>query len=216
MKYKLIVFDMDGTLLNGRTIFALSDAKGFTDKLLHIINRNKAPYKKTIEIASMLKCTTVEEFITIFRTIPLNENAEQVVNTLRRAGYKTAIATDSYHIAALDVKKRLAIDYVFANRIIVKNNHLTGTIKLHNKDLSKRSGNCKVHSIRKRDVILYLCTKLGITPEEVIAVGDGIVDICMLGEAGLGIAFNAPEEVRKSADVCINDLSEILKYPGVV
>jgi phosphoserine phosphatase len=212
MKYKLVIFDMDGTLLHGRTIFALADAQGFTDQLLKVIKSDWEPYKKTLEIAKMLKCTTIEKFFKTFRKIPLHENAKEVVHALKSAGCKIAIATDSYHIAALDVKKRLVIDYAFANEIVIKNNHLTGNVELHNTDLFKRHGHCRVHSICKRDILIHLCEELGITKEEVIAVGDGTVDICMLREAGLGIAFNAPVKVRQSADVSINNLNEILKY----
>jgi phosphoserine phosphatase len=216
MKYKLILFDMDGTLLNGRTIFVLAEAKEFIKKLMRALKYDIPPYKKTLAIARFLRCITVEEFKDIFRTVSLNEHAAEVVKAAKDAGIKTAIVTDSYQIAALDIQKRLGIDYVFSNELMVKNHHLTGEVILHNKDLTKRHGSCQIHSICKKDVMFHLCEKLGIRCDEVIAVGDGTVDICMLREAGLGIAFNAPDVVRASADVCIDNLGEILKYVGDV
>lgn len=211
-RYKLIIFDMDGTLINGRTIFKIAEEKDFKEKLMEILNSEKRAYEKTIEIAKLLHCITKEEFLKIFREIPLNDNAKYVIEELKKLGIKVAIVTDSYHIVALDLKNRLNVDYVFSNEIIIKNNHLTGEVILNNKEISKRFEGCKIHSICKRDILLQLCKLLEISAEEVIAVGDSSVDICMLKEAGLGIAFNAEEEVRKNADVSISNLIEILKY----
>ena len=53
---------------------------------------------------------------------------------------------------------------------------------------------------------------LNITPAEVIAVGDGVVDIGMIKKAGLGIAYNASEQVQKNADIITNDLAVVLDY----
>jgi hydroxymethylpyrimidine pyrophosphatase-like HAD family hydrolase len=61
-------------------------------------------------------------------------------------------------------------------------------------------------------VLEQLCNKLGIPIEESIAIGDGKVDIGMIKRAGLGIAFNAPEEVKQNANVVTKDLKEILEY----
>ncbi|HHF56509.1 MAG TPA: HAD family hydrolase [Thermoplasmatales archaeon] len=216
MAYKLVVFDMDNTLLNGRTIFKIAEEKGFMDKLIEIIDSKEEAYRKTIEIAKLLRCMREKEFLKIFRKIPLNKNAEYVVKELKKMGMKIAIVTDSYQIAALDLKERLGIDYVFSNELVVEDGHITGEITLNNKMLTKKFEECKIHSICKKEVLQKLCKQLGIETKEVIAVGDSGVDICMLKEAGLGIAFNADYGVREAADVSISDLSEILKYAARV
>lgn len=216
MAYKLVVFDMDNTLLNGRTIFKIAEEKGFMDKLIEIIDSKEEAYRKTIEIAKLLRCMREKEFLKIFRKIPLNKNAEYVVKELKKMGTKIAIVTDSYQIAALDLKERLGIDYVFSNELVVEDGHITGEIMLNNKMLTKKFEECKIHSICKKEVLQKLCKQLGIETKEVIAVGDSSVDICMLKEAGLGIAFNADYGVREAADASISDLSEILKYAARV
>ena len=210
--YKLVIFDMDGTLLNGRTIFKIAEEKGFMDKLNEIMNSRKEAYKKSIAIAKLLKCMTEKEFLKMFREIPLNKNAEIVVERLREKDIKTAIITDSYHIAALDLKKRLSIDYAFSNELVMKDGHITGEIILHNKNPVKKFEGCSQHSICKKEVMKNLCMKLNIEKEETVAIGDSVGDACMLKEAGLGIAFNGSNEIKEVADVCINDLIEILKY----
>ncbi|RLF35793.1 MAG: hypothetical protein DRN08_02470, partial [Thermoplasmata archaeon] len=116
-----------------------------------------------------------------------------------------------YQFVADDLKKRLNIDYAFANNLIIDKNIVTGKLIANNRDLTEKNDECKIHSICKSCVMDKLCKKLGITPGEVIAVGDGEIDICMLRKAGIGIAFNAPEKVQKNADIITNDLKIILK-----
>jgi phosphoserine phosphatase len=214
MNYKLAVFDMDGTLLADRTIFALARHQGIVPAVAQVLaDEAQQPYEKTIVIAALLRCTTVDDFTRVFRSIPLRENAQRTVTAVKRAGLKTAIATDSYGLAARDLKERLGMNYVFANEIVVKNGHLTGHVILHNKNAGKKRDGCDNHSICKRDVLLSLCETLAIRPEEAVAVGDGHVDRYMIEAAGLGVAMrHAPDAVRAAADVVIDDLIEILKY----
>lgn len=204
---------MDNTLLKGRIILKIAEKKGFRAIVMEIMQSDEDGYKKTIEIARLLREISAEEFLKIFRTIPLQERVKEIMRELKNKGIKTAIVTDSYQLAVQDLKKRLGIDYVFSNNLIIDNkNHLTGDVMLNNENLTKRFEDCKIHSICKRDVLRHLCKELGIKPAEVIAVGDSDVDICMLKNAGLGVAFNAPEKVRKNADISTEDLREILNY----
>jgi phosphoserine phosphatase SerB len=210
-KFKLIIFDMDGTLIKGRTIFIISEKKGFKNKLINILESNKVAYQKSIEIAKFLQGFDTRELIDIIRGIPLQKNARKVTEKLRKNSIKTAIATDSYQLIADDLKKRLHIDYAFANNLIIKQNIVTGELLLNN-NIKKICPSGKAYSICKGLVLDQLCDKLNIKNKEVIAIGDGIVDIGMIKKAGLGIAYKAPEEVQKYADVITNDLGVILEY----
>jgi len=212
-KYKLAIFDMDGTLLKGRTIFIIAEKKGFKDEVLKLIYKSdKEFYKRSIEIAKLSKGLKCEELLEIFRKIPLQENVESVIMELKKRGIKTAIATDSYQLAADDLKDRLGIDYAFANKLIIENGIVTGEVIIHNKDLVEDFNSDKIYSICKSCVLEQLCKELNILGEEVIAVGDGKIDIGMIKEAGLGIAYNASEEVNKHADIVTNDLKIILEH----
>jgi len=212
VKIKLVIFDMDGTLLNGRTILIFSEEKGFKDDLLRIINSNLEPYKKTIEIAKLLEGLDGKELLDIFRKIPLQKDVKKVVKKLNKKDIITVIASDSYQFVADDLKNRLDIDYAFANTLIIEKGIITGEVILHNTKLTEGYIDHQVYSICKSCVLDELCKKFGITEDETMAIGDGMVDICMLEKAGLGIAFNAPEIVQKHADVVTDDISVILNY----
>ncbi len=210
-KYKLVMFDMDGTLIDGRSIFVFSEKKGFKDKLLRSLQSDKEPYEKTIEIAQFLHGASSIELLEIFRKIPLHNNVEKVAQKLREKNVKTAVVTDSYQFIADDLKKRLHFDYAFANNLIIEQGIVTGKININNSSL-KRCETGVIYSICKGLVLDQLYTMLNITPAEVIAVGDGVVDVGMIKKAGLGIAYNASEQVQKNADIITNDLAVVLDY----
>ena len=211
-KFKLALFDMDGTLLKGRTIFVFADKKGFMDDLLAIINSRTKSYQKSIEIAKLLRGMNSKELLEIFRNIPLQNHVEKVIKELKDKNITTSIVTNSYQFVADDLKDRLGIDYAFANNLIIKKDIVTGELILNNKNLKEKFNSCMIHSICKGCILDQLCEKLGIPPDEVIAVGDSNIDICMLEKAGLGIAFNASEEVQKHADIDTSDLDIILNH----
>lgn len=210
-QYKLILFDMDGTLINGRTIFVFAEKKGFTNQLSEILDSTREPFEKSIEIAKLLEGTSYQELLTIFQKIPLQEHIDTIIPLLKERQIKTALVTDGYQPFANDLKKRLGLDYAFANRLIIKNQIVTGDFLFQNRIL-QRNSNGKIYSICKRCVLDFLCMTLDIAPSEVIAIGDGPVDIDMIEAAGLGIAYRAPEDVRYHADIATDDLRLLFNY----
>jgi len=211
-EYKLAIFDMDGTILNGRGIFTIAEKFGFDKKLKEYFKRKDIEYyKKSIEIAKLCKGYKKTDFLDVFRTIEYNEYLEKIIDEIKKRGMKTAIATDSYQFLADDIKKRLDFDYAFANDLITNSNYITGELVIHNKNLIPDYISGNIYSICKSDVLEKLCNKIGISEKESIAIGDGIVDSGMIKKAGLGVAYNAPDYVNKHADICINDYHDLLK-----
>ena len=212
-KFRLIMFDMDGTLLKDRGIFVIAEKKNFLDELLRLINYNGVDfYLKSIEIAKLTKGMRKDELLDIFRKVPMQDNLKDIIKEIKEKKIKTAIATDSYFFLADDLKNRLGLDYVFANNLLIDDGIITGNLEIHNKKLSKDLYSGKIYSICKSDVLENLCKNLDIEIDESIAIGDGKVDIGMIKKAGLGIAFNGSNEVQSNADISINDMKKILDY----
>jgi len=212
MNYKLIAFDMDDTLLSGRTIYVIADRKGFRDEVDKIISMEIPNYKKTMEIAKLLEGMSVEEFLEIFRSIPLNDNVPEVFDEIRKRKIKTAIISNSYDIAAKDLAERLKIDFVIANELIVKDGIITGEVISHNKNPVDKIGDCRSYSVCKSEALEEICRKLNIDPSETIAIGDGSIDRFMLSTAGLGIAYRPKANLEEYADVVIDDMIELLRF----
>ena len=212
-KYKLIIFDMDGTIIKDRGIFVIAEKLNFKKELLRLINYDGIEfYKKSIEIAKLTKGLKEKDLLDIFKKIPFHDNLEEVIIKIKDNNINTAIATDSYYFLANFLKQKLKIDYVFANNLIIKDGIITGNLEIHNKKLIKDFYSGKIYSICKSYVLEQLCKKLKISTEESIAIGDGKVDIGMIKKAGLGIAFNASLEVQQNSNVITNNMEKLLEY----
>jgi len=213
-KPKLVVFDMDGTLINGRLIEVISKKYGLTEKVVGIqSDQSLQGYKKTEMIASLLKGIKTIEIVRAIDSIPIMNNADKIVTWFKKNGYVTGIITDSYTIAAEVIANKLKIDFFAANELDVEDGILTGGIKM---PLGWEKINCSCTiSICKRYHLNHYSNRYGVCIEDTIAIGDTRGDICMIKQAGLGIAFMPKDQdiIKQSKNIILNpDLNEILNY----
>lgn len=211
---KLVVFDMDGTLINGRLIEVISKKYGIFDKVITIqSDKTLHGYRKTELIASLLKGVRASEIVEAIDSIPFMNNADKIVSWFKRNGYVTGIITDSYTIAAKVIANKLDTDFFAANELILKDGIVTGEVKM---PLGWEQINCSCKiSICKRYHLNHYSNKYGVSNEDTIAIGDTRGDICMIKQAGLGIAFmpKDPDIIKQSRNIISNpDLNEILNY----
>lgn len=210
---ELVLFDMDGTLLDGRSIVEIAKRFDFSEDLYRIFDMKNSftPIERSYEIAKFLKGIRKEDVLEVVDGIDFFSEVEEVIETLKRKDILCAIVTDSYQFVAESVRSRLDLKMAFANNILIHDGIISGNFVPNN--LERKPGtDGKVYSICKEDVLRRLCTRFGLKPCNVIAVGDGFVDAGMLQVAGVGIAVNAPVEVQKAADVVGKDLRSVLDY----
>ncbi|MEE9594492.1 MAG: HAD family hydrolase, partial [Candidatus Hydrothermarchaeales archaeon] len=93
---KLAVFDMDGTLLEGRTIFYLAEEFDFLEKAQELIESDLSLCRVSEELAKLLKGVALEDALDVARGIPLMRGVEETISRLRDEGFKLAIVTESY------------------------------------------------------------------------------------------------------------------------
>jgi HAD superfamily phosphoserine phosphatase-like hydrolase len=193
----LVAFDMDDTLLNGRVVFKAAEHWGFKETMLEIMNSSIEKYKQSETIATLFKGLDKEEILEIVKKIPLTTGCEETVKTLKAAGYKIGIISDSYTFVTGYLKNRLALDFDEHMPLGWQNNNCT----------CKRSV-CKRMSLRRQ------AAKLGLTHARTFAIGDNLSDICMLEEASVSIAFNPKyPDVSNTAQYTVHgDLRKILQY----
>ena len=208
---RLIAFDMDGTLIADRFIFRLARRFGFEAQLEEIMAKDIPEYQKTKSVASLLKGITVNEIIDTLDQIPLSPGVQKTVEELKKEGYVLTIISDSYTLVTEHLKEKLGFDYTTANKLIIKGGKATGEIEMP-LNWPKNKKGCLKHSVCKLKALLSLCQKAKIPLERTVAIGDNIADICMLKEAGLGVAFNPKTpDVNRSADTTIyDDMSALL------
>ncbi len=208
---KLFVFDMDGTLLKGRTILYLAKNLGFYHEALEIIE-GPTTRDRSSQLAMFLKGEKIDDILEIARGIPLMKGAIETVEAIRDAGHRTAIVTDSYDVVAEHFRERLEMDRAVGLELISQGGAATGEILMPATCPTREE--CGYPSICKGRVLRELAGEFGIPLQDTIAVGDNRVDICMMKAAGLGIAFDPKvAELEEAADIVIKegDLQLILR-----
>src|SRR5205823_5766055 len=120
--------------------------------------------------------------------LPLTEGAETLLRVLKRLGYRTAVISGGFSVAAEALQKRLGIDFAWSNTLEIEGGVLTGRVV-----------GPIVNAQRKADLLEELAKSENIPLEQVIAIGDGANDLLMLRKAGHGIAFHAKPKLREAA-----------------
>jgi len=185
---RMVIFDMDNTLLEGSFITTASQALGFEEELINIVTHNDTAIMRTKLIATLMKGHTVKEVIDVVDTIPIVEDALEVVTWLKKNGYVCGIISDSYDVVTNHIKNKLGMDFSVANELEFSKSIATGEVKIPSYFLRTKQSQCS-HEYCKSNVIRQLSASYGIDISNITAIGDSDNDICMVRECGTGISF---------------------------
>jgi HAD superfamily phosphoserine phosphatase-like hydrolase len=211
---RLALLDMDGTLLNGRYIVELAKRTYKTSALQPFLDHKQmSAESRTRLIASLFRGLPKETFVHTAYETPLMPGAVETVIGLRKRGYRVGIVTDSFFIAAEIVRRRVFADFSIAHVLRFRNEKATGEITLSQAMLSHPRG-CQTHGLCKRNVLAHLMNNHDFMLPQLVFVGDGENDICLLQAAQHSFAFQPKSEaVRRAAQTVIDDcLSDVLPH----
>lgn len=202
--YRLAAFDMDSTLINIECVDEIADAAGRKAEVAAIteaaMRGEIADYKESLRRrVALLKGVTVHHMEQVWRDrLRFNPGAERLVAACQAAGLKTLLVSGGFTFFTDRVRDKLRIDFVRSNVLEVQGEQLTGRL------VDQPWGDI-CDGAEKRKMLLETCQRLGISPKQAIAVGDGANDLPMMGEAGLSVAYHAKPRVREQAMVAINE-----------
>lgn len=196
---KLVVFDMDSTLIQAEVIVELAKLANVEEQVQKITDsamRGEIDFKESFrKRVALLKGIKEEHLVKIAKNIPLTDGADLVAKTLKSLGYKLGILSGGFTFMGEYLKELLDFDYMYANELDIKNGVVTGEV----------TGEI-VDGDQKAILLRQLAQKENIVLEQTIAVGDGANDLPMISIAGLGVAFNAKPIVKQKAS---NTLSSV-------
>ncbi len=202
--FKLIAFDMDSTLINIECVDEIADAAGRKAEVAAITEAAMqgliTDYKESLrQRVALLKGVSVASMDEVYKQrLQLNPGAADLVAACKAAGLKVLLVSGGFTFFTDRIRDRLGIDHTRSNVLEVQDGLLTGRM------VDQPWGDI-CDGAEKRKMLLETCEKLGISPKQAIAMGDGANDLPMMGEAGLSVAYHAKPKVREQAMVAINE-----------
>lgn len=196
---RLIVFDMDSTLIQSEVIDELALEAGKGDEIAKITERamrGELDFETSLRSRlAALEGLDDKALTRVAGQLELTEGAERLIKTLKHLGYKVAVISGGFTYFVEQLKERLGLDYAYANELEIKDGRLTGKI----------IGDI-IDAERKAAIVHEIAEMENIQLQQVVAVGDGANDLPMLAAAGLGIAFRAKPVVRETARQALSNV----------
>ncbi len=196
--FGLVVMDMDSTLITIECIDEIADMQGLKPQVAAITEaamRGELDFAESLRRrVALLKGLDESALQRVYdERLKLTAGAERMLTKLKSHGIKTLLVSGGFVYFTERLKQRLGLDYAYANTLEVQDGKLTGKVL----------GNI-VDAQAKADSLIKTRDALNLSPEQVIAMGDGANDLKMMSVAGVGIAFHAKPVVRAQASYALN------------
>ena len=207
---RMVFFDMDSTLVELEIIDEMARRAGVYREVARITEkavRGDLDFEEALrQRVAMLKGLSVGELTEIRDHMKVSPGVDELLTTLKRLGFKLCLITGGFDFFSDYLKTKYGFDFAFANRLEIINGELTGRI----------SGRV-VDAAEKARVVNQISLEQGILLDQTVVVGDGANDALMLGQAGLGIAYNANTKLDQVAHGSLGKsrLMNILHFLGI-
>ena len=197
-RFKLVIFDLDGTLTQERSIWEyihkqLGKWCGFAEEYQKKFLVGEISYERFCELdAEVWKGMKVEELLEIVKTVPFHPGADELINYIKQKRLKISMVSSGLSILSNWVHQKYGFDYSVSNDLLHENGVLTGKVRI------------QVYYDKKAEWVERIIKQFGVKPEEVIAIGDSLGDIDMFQMVGFSIAFNSScSDLERIASLCI-------------
>lgn len=194
---RLVVFDVDSTLVQGEVIEMLAERAGCGDRVREITEaamRGELDFTESLtqRVAALagLSETVLDE---VARDLLLTPGARTTIRTLKRLGFRCGVVSGGFGRIIQPIADDLGLDFVAANELEIVDGTVTGRVL---GEVIDRPGKAKA--------LREFADRFRVPLAQCVAVGDGANDIDMLGAAGLGVAFNAKPALREVADTALS------------
>jgi phosphoserine phosphatase len=196
--FKLLVTDMDSTLISIETIDELASLVGKKDQVAEITTqamRGEIPYdeslRRRVSVLKGLDESAVERLY--LERVRLNPGADKLIAGAHKAGMKILLVSGGFTHVTEKLKAKLKLDYTRSNTLKVAGGKLTGEIEgpIVNADV-------------KREALIAVRDEMKIAKEQIIAVGDGANDLKFMAESGVSVAYHAKPVVNRAATHAIS------------
>jgi len=193
---RLLVMDVDSTLITAEVIELIAEHAGTREQVARITEaamRGELDFAESLrERVATLAGVPDTVFEEVIAQIEFSPGAPELVAAAQSAGWEVALVSGGFAEIVETLATRLGISRYRANRLEVADGELTG-----------RTVGPVIDREAKEAALREFAAELGISTEDVVAIGDGANDLAMMAAAGLGIAFNAKPIVREQADAAI-------------
>jgi phosphoserine phosphatase len=205
--FKLVVFDLDGTLTRERSIWEyihkeLGKWYGFAEDYQKQFLAGRISYERFCELdAQVWQGMTVERIEQIAQGVPFHNGADELIHHIKGKGLKLALVSSGLSILSSWVHQKYGFDYSVSNDLLQDQGILTGRVKI------------QVYFDRKAEWVNRILETFRIRAEETIAIGDSAGDLEMFQLARFSVAFNAScQNLEQIADICIKsqNLADII------
>ncbi len=196
--FKLVIFDLDGTLTQERSIWEyihkqLGKWYVFAEEYQKKLLAGEISYDRFCELdAEVWKGMNVEELSEIVKTVPFHPGVDELIGHLKQKGLKIAMVSSGLSLLSNWVHQKYGFDYSVSNDLLYEDGIFTGKVKI------------QVYYDKKAEWVKKILKQFRVKPEETIALGDSRGDLAMLQMAGLSVAFNSScSDLDQIANVCV-------------